>query len=73
MMVTEFYDQLTKAYYALLNTRQNLEYSEDVEKRVKTYLAFEEIRERLYQCLEVIQPFKDDDRKLEDLLKWNIS
>ena len=68
-MVTEFYDQLTKAYYALLNTRQNLEYSEDVEKRVKTYLAFEEIRERLYQCLEVIQPFKDDDRKLEDLLK----
>lgn len=69
MMVTEFYDQLTKAYYALLNTRQNLEYSEDVEKRVKTYLAFEEIRERLYQCLEVIQPFKDDDRKLEDLLK----
>ena len=73
MMVTEFYDQLTKAYYALLNTRQSLEYSEDVEKRVKTYLAFEEIRERLYQCLEVIQPFKDDDRKLEDLLKWNIS
>lgn len=69
MMVTEFYDQLTKAYYALLKTRQNLEYSEDVEKRVKTYLAFEEIRERLYQCLEVIQPFKDDDRKLEDLLK----
>ena len=69
MMVTEFYDQLTKAYYALLNTRQSLEYSEDVEKRVKTYLAFEEIRERLYQCLEVIQPFKDDDRKLEDLLK----